>query len=88
MPPEELAAKVDTLETEKAELELEVAQLRQQVDWFKRNVFGTGKSEKLDALQTRLGIEGDSPVVEPPKQQVSYERKKGEEAAPQRRGAV
>ena len=76
MPPEELAAKVDTLETEKAELELEVAQLRQQVDWFKRNVFGTGKSEKLDALQTRLGIEGDSPVVEPPKQQVSYERKK------------
>lgn len=85
MPPEQLAAKVDTLETEKAKLEMEVAQLRQQVDWFKRNLFGTGKSEKLDALQTRLGIEGDTPVVEPPKQQVSYERKKAKKP---RRGAV
>ena len=75
MPPEELAAKVDTLETEKAELELEVAQLRQQVDWFKRNVFGTGKSEKLDALQTRLGIDEPAPQ-QPQKQQVSYERTK------------
>lgn len=77
MPPEQLAAKVDTLETEKAQLELEVVQLRQQLDWFKRNVFGTGKSEKLDALQTRLGIDDEeAPVVEPRKQKVSYERKK------------
>ena len=75
MPPEELAAKVDTLEAEKAELELENAQLRQQVDWFKRNVFGTGKSEKLDALQTRLGIDEPAPQ-QPQKQQVSYERTK------------
>jgi transposase len=75
MPPEQLAAKVDTLETEKAQLELENVQLRQQIDWFKRNVFGKGKSEKLDALQTRLGI--DEPVPqEPQKQKVSYERKK------------
>lgn len=75
MPPEELTAKVDTLETEKAQLELENAQLRQQVDWFKRNLFGTGKSEKLDALQTRLGIDEAAPK-EPEKQKVSYERKK------------
>lgn len=75
MPPEELAAKVDTLETEKAQLELEVVQLRQQVDWFKRNLFGTGKSEKLNALQTRLGIDEPAPK-EPEKQKVSYERTK------------
>ena len=75
MPPKELAAKVDTLETEKAQLEMEVAQLRQQVDWFKRNLFGTGKSEKLDALQTRLGIDEPAPK-EPARQKVSYERKK------------
>lgn len=75
MPPEQLAAKVDTLETEKAQLELENAQLKQQLDWFKRNVFGTGKSEKLDALQTRLGID-EAPVKEPEKQTVHYDRKK------------
>jgi len=75
MPPEQLAAKVDTLETEKAELELEVAQLKAQVDWFKRNLYGGGKSEKLDALQTRLGIEEPEPD-EPKKQKISFERKK------------
>ncbi len=76
MPPEELAAKVDTLETEKADLEMENAQLRKQIDWFKRNLFGAGKSEKLDALQTRLGLGEAAPVPEPAKQKVSYERKK------------
>jgi transposase len=77
MPPEQLAAKVNTLERQNAELEMEVAQLRQQVDWFKRNLFGTGKSEKLDALQTRLGIDEAAPIeTESVKQQVSYERKK------------
>ena len=82
MPLEQLAAKVDTLETEKAQLEMEVAQLRQQIDWFKRNVFGTGKSEKLDALQTRLGIDEEASAAEPPKQQVSYERKKTKKPRP------
>lgn len=75
MPAKELAAKIGTLETEKAQLELENAQLRQQVEWFKRNLFGTGKSEKLDALQTRLGIDEPAPQ-EPNKQQLSYKRKK------------
>lgn len=76
MPPEQLAQKVDTLETEKAKLELEVLELRRQIDWFKRNLFGSGKSEKLDALQTRLGIDEPEPE-EPKKQRVAYERKKG-----------
>lgn len=76
MPPVQLAQKVDTLETEKAKLELEVLELRRQIDWFKRNVFGTGKSEKLDALQTRLGID-EPEAEEPQKQKISYERKKG-----------
>lgn len=81
MPPEQLAQKVDTLETEKAKLELENAELRQQIEWFKRNVFGTGKSEKLDALQTRLGIDEPAPK-EPEKQKVTYERKKGKNPRP------
>jgi transposase len=76
MPPEQLVKKVDTLETEKAKLELEVFELRRQIDWFKRNLFGSGKSEKLDALQTRLGIDEPEPE-EPKKQKVAYERKKG-----------
>ena len=82
MPPEQLAAKVDTLETEKAELELENARLKAQVDWFKRNLYAGGKSEKLDALQTRLGIDEPEKQVEPPKQQISYERKKSKKPRP------
>jgi len=53
----------------------ENAALRAQLEWFKRSVFGTGKSEKIDALQTRLGIEEDEPMAEPEsKTKITYER--------------
>lgn len=58
-------------------LEQENAELRAQIDWFKKHLFGTGKSEKVDALQMRLGLEEQSaPVAPAPTQTVHYERRK------------
>lgn len=79
MPPEVLAAKVDTLETENAQLHEEVIRLKSQLDWFRRNFVGTGKSETLNALQTRLGlgdIDGEDEPASEAKQQIHYERNK------------
>ena len=56
-------------------LEEENADLRAQVEWFKRNLFGTGKSERLDALQTRLKLNEDAFQPEPT-ERISYERAK------------
>ena len=49
--------------------------LEQQIEWFKRHVFGNGKSEKLDKNQLPLGIEA-TPVAEAPAktETISYER--------------
>ena len=55
-------------------LEEENAALRAQVEWFKRNLFGTGKSETQDALQTRLDIDTPEKDVPEKKTKVSYER--------------
>jgi len=64
-------------------LEEENADLRAQLEWFKRNLIGTGKSEKLDALQTRLGLdEAPTEAPEPQKQTISYERRKSSRREP------
>ena len=46
----QLTAKIEVLEAENASL-------RAQIEWFKRNLFRPGKSEKIDVLQTRLGLD-------------------------------
>jgi transposase len=72
MAPEKLMQKVSSLE-------LEVAQLKSQLEWFKRHFFGTGKSESIDALQLRLNfmeVEKEAPETEAKTQHISYERKK------------
>lgn len=71
MAPAQLMDRLSTLEQENA-------QLRAQLNWFKRNLFGTGKSEKSDALQLRLGLSGEAPVE--PQQQpetIQYKKAKG-----------
>jgi hypothetical protein len=50
-------------QAERNALRHEVADLRAQVEWFKRNLFGQGKSETFDALQTRLKF--DDEVTQP-----------------------
>lgn len=70
MAPAQLMERLSSLEEENAEL-------RAQLEWFKRNLFGTGKGETFDALQTRLGL--DEAPTEAPKAQketVTYERRK------------
>ena len=54
MAPAQLMDRLTTLEEENADL-------RAQIEWFKRTLFGTGKSESLDALQTRLKLNEDAP---------------------------
>lgn len=71
MPPtyDELAARARALEAENVGLRAEIA-------WLKRELFGPGKSEKTDRLQTSLAL-GETPVVAetPAKvEQISYER--------------
>lgn len=67
-PPEELYAKVLSLQAENEDL-------RAQVAWFQRQMFGS-RSEKLSvasAAQTKLGLP-ETPVTESAKETVSYER--------------
>lgn len=62
-------------QAERDALREEVVLLKSQLEWFKRNLFGTGKSEKIDALQTRLGLDmPESSASEPAKQKIAYER--------------
>ena len=78
MPPEQLMQKLATLESKQADLELENAQLKAQLEWFKKHVFAGGKSEKSDALQMRLGLDSGQTEQAQPEirtEQVSYERK-------------
>ena len=55
----------EELYAENQALKAEVAAMRAQVDWMKRQMFGPGKSEKLDRLQATLPL-GETPKVEPP----------------------
>ena len=69
MPPtEQLVAQLQELKTELAALKAENV-------WLKRQLFGPGKSEKLDRLQTSLPLEAvpETPVAAPVTK-VSYER--------------
>lgn len=68
--PEELYAKVRSLQVENDDL-------RAQVAWFQRQMFGA-RSEKLlvdSPAQTKLGLPETAPV-EPAKETVTYERRK------------
>jgi transposase len=65
---EQLAARLDVVEDELVGVKLENA-------WLKRQLFGPGKSEKLDRLQTSLALEGAGEKPLPAKvETVSYER--------------
>jgi transposase len=61
---------------ENKQLKQEIIFLRQQLDYFKKNIFGCGKNEKLDKNQLALGLaetaEKEPEVVT---EKISYERK-------------
>ncbi|HLP24847.1 MAG TPA: hypothetical protein VK477_04155, partial [Acidobacteriota bacterium] len=55
----------------------ENAVLRAQIEWLKKQLFGSGKSEKLDRAQLLLKLaelEKLTAAVEAPKQTITYER--------------
>lgn len=66
---------ITSLQQENRFLKERVLLLEQQIEWFKRHVFGTGKSEKLDKNQLPLDMEA-TPVAEAPAktETISYER--------------
>ena len=67
---------VEKVYAENLELKNENVALRAQVDWLKRQVFGPGKSETLDRLQTVLAIEEADKAQAPAKTEtITYERK-------------
>jgi transposase len=59
MPPAE------QLYRENQQLLAENAVLRQQLEWFKRRMFGPGSSEKTDRLQALLELEGGQAAAAP-----------------------
>jgi hypothetical protein len=75
MAPAQMMERLTSLEEEQAALREENAALRAQVEWFKRNWLGTGKSETQDALQTRLDIDDKKEEIPEKTTKVSYERK-------------
>jgi len=61
-------------------LRQENAALRAQIEWFKKQLFGPGKSEKLDRAQLLLKIEElekFAAAADRPTETVTYERTKG-----------
>jgi transposase len=76
LPVEKVYAENLELKNEVAAFRNENTALRAQVDWLKRQVFGPGKSETLDRLQTVLAIEEAAKAQAPAKTEaISYERK-------------
>ena len=78
MPPvEEVLAEVATLKAQLSGKIERIAELEAQIAWFRRQMFGGGKSEKIDPAQLELLLKGleqaKAEVAEP--QKVSYERK-------------
>lgn len=78
MPPQEV------LFAENQTLKAEVAQLKVQIEWLKRKIFGGGQSETLDRAQLMLALgqlEAQLPATRPTAT-VTYERPLGREKRP------
>lgn len=68
------------LRRENGVLREELAVMRAQIEWFKQQLFGPGKSEKLDRTQLLLKLEAleqRCAAAERPVEQISYERTAG-----------
>jgi transposase len=84
MPPvEEVYAECLCLRDKVAAQAEELARLTAQIEWFKKQMFGGGKSEKQDAAQLRLGLDEKTAPAEPATQQITYERKSPKPAVKQ-----
>jgi transposase len=67
-PPTDLASQLRDLQSE-------LAALRAENAWLKRQLFGPGKSEKIDRLQTELALpETPTPPAAPKTETITYQR--------------
>ena len=66
------------------ELEQENVVLRQQIEWLKKQLFGSGKSETLDRAQLLLKLQELEKLAEAdrPRQTITYERTEPKEKRP------
>lgn len=74
----------EQLQAENSSLREELAVLKAQIAWLQRQLFGPGKSEKLDRAQMLLqlqALEGQAEALEATSETIHYERKKGKRAA-------
>ncbi len=69
----------DALKASLEEREGTILDLKRQLEWLRRQLFGPGKGEKLDRLQLLLKLQGVEAELaakaEAPRQAVSYERR-------------
>lgn len=80
MPPvEEVLAEVAQLKAKLSAKDELVAELKAQIDWLRRQVFGAGKSEKVDPRQIDFlesELEKAERQAEPQTEKIAYERDK------------
>ena len=77
------ADRVVELERQNAQLSADLAAATQQLEWFKRQLFGRKSEKRLDVdpgiqcnLLSALGVANPSPPKETPKETVTYQRRK------------
>ncbi len=82
------ADRVTELERENAQLSADLATAKQQVEWFKRQLFGRKSEKRLDidpAVQSNLfsalGVEAPPPPEDTPLETITYQRKKARDGA-------
>ena len=84
------ADRVIELERKNAQLSADLAAMKQQLEWFKRQLFGRKSEKRLEvdpavqgSLLSALGVANPPPPKDEPKQTITYQRRKK-----QRNGAI
>ena len=76
-------SRIAELERKNAELGVELDSLKQQLDWFKRQLFGRKSEKRLDVdpaiqgnLLKDLGVANPPPPKDEPRESITYQRRK------------
>jgi transposase len=76
------ADRILELERENAQLSADLAAVKQQLDWFKRQLFGSKSEKRLDVdpaiqgnLLSALGVATPPPPKDEPEQRITYQRR-------------
>jgi len=82
------AVRIAELERENAQLSADLAAVKQQLEWFKRQLFGRKSEKRLDIdpavqgnLFAALGVQAPPPPEDTPVETITYQRKKARDGA-------